>query len=115
MAKKTDTANRKKAKRSPPYVNYMTIIVERAGNTSKHRLYFHKHELTLTEMYEDGFLGDLELPAPDGTLELAELDATPAEGSEKERLGHFVFSIVDPKTKEPVGAVVKKFSFSKSE
>lgn len=57
----------------------MLSIIDKDNVISKHELYFYgKDKLSLTEMYENGFVGDLEFPQPNGSIVVAEVEAAPA-------------------------------------
>lgn len=123
MEKKTVLRPRRKTsysitpvKRSPPksetHVTKITLSVSRENKTTKHEIYFDEEPLTLREMYEDGFLGDLEFLNDDGSVRPAELVAGPKGEFDGDVVSHFVFLIRDPETKEPMDAHVRQFNFS---
>ena len=95
-------------------VDRMIITIERDGIESRHPLFFDdKDPLTLKEMYNDGFLGDIEFMHPGGIVEKAELIAGPAKEFKGEVVGRFAFRLVYPGSETPFPGRVKKFNFFK--
>lgn len=99
---------------SETIVDRMVITIERGGVVTRHPLYFDDDDpLTLKEMYNEGFLGDIEFSHPGGIVEKAELIAGPAKDFEGDVVGRFAFRLVYPNSKTPFPARVKKFNFFK--
>lgn len=104
----------KKSAPTPTIVTKIEVSIEREGVVTRHPLYFDKKDpLTLKEMYNDGFLGDIEFNHPGGIVEYVELIAGPASDFEGDVVGRFAFRLVKPGTKIPVPGKVKKFNFYK--
>ena len=60
------------------YIEKITLtIMDGKGNLSRHDLYFDQEPLTLKEMNERGFVGDLELKNKGGIMIPAEVEAGP--------------------------------------
>lgn len=98
----------------PAIVAKIEIYIERDGVVSRHPLYFDENDpLTLKEMYNEGFLGDIEFHHPGGKVENIELIAGPATDFDGDVVGRFAFRLVKPGTKTPVAGKVKKFNFYK--
>lgn len=98
----------------PAIVAKIEIYIERDGVVTRHPLYFDDNDpLTLKEMYNEGFLGDIEFRHPEGKVENVELIAGPATDFDGDVVGRFAFRLVKPGTKTPVAGKVKKFNFYK--
>lgn len=96
-----------------PYVTKIEVAISRNGNITKHPLYFDE-KLTLKEMYNVGFLGDIEFEHPSGVIEKAELEAGPVGSFEGDIVGRFVFRLARVGSEIPLDAHVVKFNFSRS-
>lgn len=97
------------------YVLKMLITIERDGVRTTHPLFFSHDPLPVSEMYSRGFLGDIEFYRAGGVIEKAELEAGPKGEFEGDTIGRFVFKVVNPNTKQPIGAKVVKFNFLRSD
>lgn len=91
-----------KRKRLPPslskeaktlMVSKVTLQLERNGIITKHELYFDKEPLSVKEMYNNGFLGDIEFHHAGGLIEKAEIEAGPKGEFEGTVHGAFVFKV----------------------
>ena len=91
----------------------MVLAIEHDGHVTTHELHFDKNELPLEEMYKLGFLGDLDLVRPDGTIDEAEVEAGPAGSFDGHVVGRFAFQIRRPTGETVPGAHVVKFNFEK--
>lgn len=111
-APKTKASSRPAPKET--FVKKMIVTVSRNGRLSKHELYFNQEPLSLKEMYNVGFLGDLEFCHPGGIIEKAELEAAPLGEFNGDVVGRFVFKITKPGTDITMNANVVKFNFFKT-
>ena len=91
----------------------MTFLVEYKGVTKNYNVYFDEEPLSVKEMYETGFIAEIQLPEPDGTMLNADIVASPAAKDEPQALGRFYFEANQRKTDISIPATVKKFHFTK--
>ena len=92
-------------------ITEITLLIERyPGKVSRHGLLFD--DLTVEEMYKDGFCGPIEFQTKKGT-ETAELLAGPAGEFDGQRLGQFVYRLSDPETGDRFPGKIKRMSFKK--
>lgn len=91
----------------PELVRRITVTLSRNGRKSQHNLYFDNDRLTLRELYEVGFLGDIEFRDTNGILEKAELEAGPFGEFQGDRIGRLAFRVrmLDPANKDEVHVV----------
>lgn len=92
----------------------MEVTIEYNGIIRIHPLDFSGENLSLKEMYNTGFVGELDLPEPDGSNREAEVEAGPIGQFPGEILGRFVFRVYDARTKAMIKAKIIKFSFKKA-
>lgn len=97
------------------FVKSMDITIDYVGHSlNKHHLDFTEDPLTLKEMYNRGFLGELDLLRKDGSVIEAELEAGPVGQFNGQVLGRFVFKVFDPQTGRQHNVRILKFSFKKA-
>lgn len=97
----------------PAFVDKMTFLIEYKGVTKNYRVFFDEEPLTLKEMYDIGFIAEIQLPEPDGTMLNADIVASPAAKDEPQALGRFYFETNQRRTDISIPATVKKFHFTK--
>lgn len=96
------------------FVKKMILTINYKGLIEKHELYFEEEPLSLKEMYNVGFVGDLELKEANGGIRIADVDAGPVGQFKGDEVGRHVFRIIEPKSKSVIeGAHVIKFNFEK--
>lgn len=110
--RKVNLEQKPRVQKKETFIDKITLSVLYGGKVNVHVLEFEEEPLTLKEMYNNGFLGDLELPIGD-KIHPAEVEAGPVGQFNGTILGRFVFRIQDPVTKVPEPARVVKFSFKK--
>jgi len=97
----------------PAFVDKMTFLVEYKGVTKNYNVYFDEEPLTVKEMYDIGFIAEIQLPEPDGTMLNADIVASPAAKDDPQALGRFYFEANQRKTDISIPATVKRFHFTK--
>lgn len=111
---KNNTPKRRRShgtKTADLYVTKIIITIERNSVTTKHPLYFGTKELSLKEMYQNGFLGDINFEHPSGVIENAELEAGPIGSFDGDEVGKFVFRLTRVGKGPSLNARVKKMNF----
>lgn len=98
----------------PNQVKEVFFTIEYNGKIQQHAVVFDKEPLTLKEMYNNGFIGEVILTSPEGVNFYADVIAGPVGEFEGTKIGRFVFKVCEYKTKTPIPALVKKFNFSKT-
>lgn len=91
----------------------MTFLVEYKGVTKNYNVFFDEEPLSIKEMYDTGFIAEIQLPESDGTMINADIIASPAAKNEPQALGYFYFEINKYMSNYQLPAIVKKFHFTK--
>lgn len=103
---------RKKAPVQSPLVNCVVLSVEYRGRKHFHELYFTGTGLTVEEMFTRGFVGDVDLPGPNGEIIRTDVESGPVQEFSGKPVKELVFRFTRKDNGEPVDAIVYRFNYS---
>lgn len=103
----------RKNKKQNQLVDKVFVTIVHNEKENLHEILFDQVDLTTEEMYSRGFLGDIELPGPEGTPIEATVEAGPHGQFKGDKVGTLVFKVYETATRKPIKAKVTDFNFTK--